>query len=362
MAGVFSEAKTATKSEESGKEKELQIKYIDLMEFLKVDGAVKSSLENEEVPISKDEGDVEIDDKDQVQVNDEANLNAGQSDRRVPADSIDNEVFKSIELSNVRGHLIARVLVVGQYINVFEGTRKSTQEGLCVTKEWSKELRILSCFMTSFNECNHKITDEFFQDQRKFVELGVVTQEQIQEISIPYRKSMTTEEKNKFAENRKQIEENIDRYRENLTYLDGDYININRLLQIVWEFWRAPSQRRGNSVDELIISSKKSYTQLTIDNIRDMNKVVDAFERLRGDFNSIEFLTTISRLYTYISELHQLIVNEKLCGITFYQFVDQGCLSQLIKIFNIIKTFSIKRHGLEQDPSMQIKFIAVDCI
>ena len=114
--------------------------------------------------------------------------------------------------------------------------------------------------MTSFNECNHRITDEFFQDQKKFIDLGVVTQNQIQEISIPYKKSMTTEEKNKFAENRKQIEENIDMYRENITYLDPDYININRLLHIVWEFWRAPSNRRGNSVEEIIIESKKSYT------------------------------------------------------------------------------------------------------
>ena len=52
--------------------------------------------------------------------------------------------------------------------------------------------------------------------------------------------SMITEEKNKFSDIRKQIEENIDMYRENITYLDPDYININRLLQIVWEFWRNP--------------------------------------------------------------------------------------------------------------------------
>lgn len=107
-----------------------------------------------------------------------------------------------------------------------------------------------------------------------------------------------------------------------MTYLDPEYININRLLHIVWEFWRAPQQRRGNSVDEQIIASKKSYTKLTIDNIKDMNKVIDEFERLKGDFNSTEFLTAISRLYTYISELQQLIANEKLCGITFYQFVE----------------------------------------
>ena len=93
-----------------------------------------------------------------------------------------------------------------------------------------------------------------------------------------------------------------------------------------------------------------------------MDRVIDEFERLRGDFNSTDFLTTISRLYTYISELQQLIANEKLCGITFYQFVEQGCLRRLVQVFNIIKTFSLKQYGLQQDSDKQIKFIAVDCI
>jgi hypothetical protein len=145
---------------------------------------------------------------------------------------------------------------------------------------------------------------------------------------MPYRKDITAEEKTKFASLRKQIEENIDVYRENITFMDPDYISVNRLLQTVWEYWRNPQNRhsRGNSVEEMIMESKKSYTQITIDNINDMNKVVDDFERLSGDFNSTAFLTTLSRLYTYISELQGLIVNEKLCGVTFYQFVEQGCL------------------------------------
>lgn len=116
-------------------------------------------------------------------------------------------------------------------------------------------------------------------------------------------------------------------YRENLTYLDPDYIRVDKLLQIVWDYWRGPSQRHGHSVDEQILGSKTSYTKLTIDNINDMNRIIDDFERLRGEFDSTEFLTTISRLYTYISELGQLIASEKLNGLTFYQFVEQGCLT-----------------------------------
>jgi hypothetical protein len=34
----------------------------------------------------------------------------------------------------------------------------------------------------------------------------------------------------------------------------------------------------------------------------------------------------------------------------------------LVQVFNIIKTFSLKKYGLEKDSNKQIKFIAVDCI
>ena len=192
--------------------------------------------------------------------------------------------------------------------------------------------------------------------------MGVVTQKQIEEISIGYSKDLTQEQKDTFSENRKQIEENIDMHRENLTYLDPDYINIQRLLQIVWDYWRSPSNRNGRLVEGQIIESKKAYTDLTIDNIKDLDQVIADFETQRSNINSTEFLTTISRIYTYISELQQLILNEKLCGITFYEFVQKGCLAQLIKIFNNAKTISIKKHSKEQDKSKQIKFIAVDCI
>ena len=79
--------------------------------------------------------------------------------------------------------------------------------------------------------------------------MGVVTQSQIEEISVGYSKDLTQDQKDTFAENRKQIEENIDMHRENLTYLDPDYINIQRLLQIVWDYWRSPSNRSGRSVE-----------------------------------------------------------------------------------------------------------------
>jgi hypothetical protein len=147
-----------------------------------------------------------------------------------------------------------------------------------------------------------------------------------------------------------------------LTYLDQEYINIQRLLQIVWDYWRAPGSRHGRSVEEQITESKKAYTELTIENVKNLDPIIENFEKLRNDPNSTEFLTTISRLYTYISELQQTILNEKLSGITFYEFVQQGCLSQLIKIFNIVKNLSIKKYGKLKNPADQVKFIAVDCI
>jgi len=90
--------------------------------------------------------------------------------------------------------------------------------------------------------------------------------------------------------------------------------------------------------------------------------VIAQFEALDGDFNSTQFLTTISRLFTYISELQQLIQSEKMSGITFYEFVEQGCLEQLIRIFNTSKKLEMKQRSLETDPAKQIRLIAVDCI
>jgi hypothetical protein len=131
-------------------------------------------------------------------------------------------------------------------------------------------------------------------------------------------------------------------YRDNLTYIDQEYINIQRLLQIVWDYWRAgASARHGYSAEATISENKKAFTDMTIENIVNLNKVIDKLEDHCSDLNSTEFLTSISRLYTFISELSQMILNDKLSGITFYKFYDQQCLSRLIKIFNICKNISI---------------------
>jgi hypothetical protein len=93
-------------------------------------------------------------------------LKAG-SDWVVPEKCKENPVLKGLASSATKlggSYLIANAMIVGQYINLFEGLRKSSQESLCVTKEWSQELKVLSSFMTSFNECNHTITDDFFRD------------------------------------------------------------------------------------------------------------------------------------------------------------------------------------------------------
>lgn len=264
---------------------------------------------------------------------------------------------------NVRGHLIATILIIGQYISVFEFLRKITQEILCLTKSWASEIRILSNFLSMFNECNHKITDEFFVEQEKFIEKGVITAEQIKQISINFKQDQTAADKEVFHTNRKQIEENIDMYRDNLTYIDQEYINIQRLLQIVWEYWRAGvSSRHGHSSEQVIIENKRAFTEMTIENILNLNKVIDKLEGHSGDLNSTEFLTSISRLYTFISELSQMIPNDKLSGITFYKFYEKQCLSRLIKIFNICKNISIQKFKNASDSSGQIKMISVDCI
>jgi hypothetical protein len=260
----------------------------------------------------------------------------------------------------MRGYIIANVLLVGQYITLFENLRKQTQEMLSAPKDWQREVKILSSFMTAFNECNHTITDKFFEDQDVFVSQGIVTQAQIDELATLYSNDMTTDQKKKFQEARKKVEDNIDVHRENVTYMDQSCININKLLTIVWEFWK--NNRQGNSVNESILKNKRAYNSLTISNIKDIDPYIKKLEEFDGNFNSNDFLTTISRLFTYISELSILVENEKLAGITFYHFVEDGCLANLIKIVNVLKDFKILELSFKKDNGQKIKYIAVDCI
>ena len=124
-------------------------------------------------------------------------LAAMQSNAQI-AKNPDDLVVKGIEGTNMRGFVIARVLILGQYIALFEGTRKSTQESLSTTREWCDELKILSSFFTCFNECNHKITDNFFQDQNEFMRKGIISQVQLDRISVAHQKYMTSEQKEEF--------------------------------------------------------------------------------------------------------------------------------------------------------------------
>lgn len=52
--------------------------------------------------------------------------------------------------------------------------------------------------MTAFNECNHKITDLFFQNKAGLIREGIVTQQQVDKISTLYTHEMTSETKSTF--------------------------------------------------------------------------------------------------------------------------------------------------------------------
>jgi hypothetical protein len=100
-----------------------------------------------------------------------------------------------VEIGNYRGYLIASVLLIGQYIVVLENTRKSVQELIIAPKDWTKEIKIMSSFMAAFNECNHKITDTYFNDTQFFIDNSIVTQSQIDAISVPFTSEMTQQDK-----------------------------------------------------------------------------------------------------------------------------------------------------------------------
>lgn len=76
---------------------------------------------------------------------------------------------------------------------------------------------------------------------------------------------------------------NFDLYRENLTYMDIEFINIKKLMDISWNFW-SQYNLRDIGPKEMIIKNKTAYTDLTILNIQDMDPIIDKFEKLNGDF------------------------------------------------------------------------------
>ena len=55
------------------------------------------------------------------------------------------------------------------------------------------------------------------------------------------------------------MEENLDFYRENLTYIDMEYTSINRLRSHIWEYWRS----RGNDTKD----NRKQFQLVAIQKI-----------------------------------------------------------------------------------------------
>lgn len=83
--------------------------------------------------------------------------------------------------------------------------------------------------------------------------------------------------------------------------------------------------------------------------------------------NSSSFLAKISHIYYYISQLKNLIEKEEMQGVAFYEFVEQGCLVDLLELFNFLKMLKLKRYlgkgDSDSDDEMpKIKLISYECI
>lgn len=83
--------------------------------------------------------------------------------------------------------------------------------------------------------------------------------------------------------------------------------------------------------------------------------------------NSSAFLAKISHIYYYISQLKNLIEKEEMQGVAFFEFIEQGCLVDLLELFNFLKLLKLKRYlgkgdsdGEEEAP--KIKLISYECI
>ena len=79
--------------------------------------------------------------------------------------------------------------------------------------------------------------------------------------SEDFKKDISIIEKDKFDRNRRAIEDNLDLYRENLTFLNNEQHHINRFMSVIHEQWKA---RRDDIND-----NKLHYSKLIVQKIRD---------------------------------------------------------------------------------------------
>ena len=133
------------------------------------------------------------------------------------------------------------------------------------------------------------------------------------------------------------MEENLDFYRENLTYIDMEYTSINRLRSHIWEYWRS----RGNDTKD----NRKQFQLVAIQKIieSDIKETLINLEKSQDDLNSNSFLADISHIYSYVSQLSSMISKDELQGQGFYQFVRNDIFDDLLNVFNFLKNLKLKK-------------------
>jgi len=136
--------------------------------------------------------------------------------------------------------------------------------------------------------------------------MGVISQEQYEQLQVDFKKDISIIEKDKFDRNRRAIEDNLDLYRENLTFLNNEQHHINRFMSVIHEQWKA---RRDDIND-----NKLHYSKLIVQKIRDyhIGDIVKELNLLKDDLNSNKFLANISHIYYYISQLNTFVLKEEL--------------------------------------------------
>jgi hypothetical protein len=145
--------------------------------------------------------------------------------------------------------------------------------------------------------------------------------------------------------------------------LNNEWQYIGRFLSLIHEQLKA----RRDDVNE----NRLHYSKLIVQRIKGYNigEIVSELKEIRKDMSSSAFLAKISHIYYYISQLKNLIEKEEMQGVAFYEFVEQGCLVDLLELFNFLKMLKLKRYlgkgdseAGPDDEAPKIKLISYECI
>mmetsp|Transcript_38991 Transcript_38991/g.59301 ORF Transcript_38991/g.59301 Transcript_38991/m.59301 type:complete len:152 (+) Transcript_38991:3807-4262(+) len=138
------------------------------------------------------------------------------------------------------------------------------------------------------------------------------------------------------------------------------FMDSQKLMKMMREYWNTASKKRGHQPNLQTIFDNKMVMAEThsLKILVGFKKIEDQLQEIGNDLSSKKFLITVSRLFTYMFDLENMVQQRTLTGVTFYHFVESGALEQVLRVGNLLKAMKIKSRLEHEDKDNRMKFIA----